>query len=427
MLAALTMPAVAQQLNLTLAQAVDSALTNNREVIISRIDTEVALAKHQQTQGVFLPQVQMSYTALSTTNPLNAFGFKLQQESITANDFNPELLNDPGATRNFMTKLEVRQPILNLDMLNMRQAAALEREVYAAKAKRTTEFITFEVTTAYTQAQLAMQQEEVMQQSLAAVKSIHAAAQQRFEKGYLQKSDVLQVQVQLINAERMHDEAKSNIANAMDRLRLLTGIQSTGRLALEASGTPEASVPSLATVPEQRADLRALQAVADAQGKMLKATQLSFAPRVNAFGEYLFNDNEAFGFGANAYLVGAQLSWTLFNGLATRNKAAEYKLQQNKAQQQLAMQKEQAQLELSKTIRQIENAKIALRQGDVAVEQSREALRILKNRFEQGLVATSDVLQGEALFSQQQLQRAQALFQLNTAIAYHQFLTISEK
>jgi outer membrane protein TolC len=57
-----------------------------------------------------------------------------------------------------------------------------------------------------------------------------------------------------------------------------------------------------------------------------------------------------------------------------------------------------------------------------------EALRILKNRFEQGLVTSNDLLQAQASLSQQKLMRAQAIFQYNTTISYLQFLTsTSEK
>lgn len=52
----------------------------------------------KQTEAIHLPQVSLSYTALVTDNPLNAFGVKLQKQSkITANDFNSALLNNPAA------------------------------------------------------------------------------------------------------------------------------------------------------------------------------------------------------------------------------------------------------------------------------------------------------------------------------------------
>ncbi len=38
------------------------------------------------------------HTGISTTNPLMAFGSKLNQEILTQADFNPDLLNNPEQT-----------------------------------------------------------------------------------------------------------------------------------------------------------------------------------------------------------------------------------------------------------------------------------------------------------------------------------------
>lgn len=417
----------AQAVTLTLPQAIDSAMANNRMLAITRVEEDAAVARYQQTQAVYLPQVQVSYTAMSTTNPLNAFGFNLQQETITQADFNPEVLNDPAATQNFMTRFSVQQPILNLDLINMRQAAALEREVYASKSKRTREYLVFEVSKAYAQAQLAQQQQQVAQEALATVKAIYASTQQRFEKGFLQKSDLLQVEVQLINTQRQLEEASSAVNNAQEYLALLTGITGKTKFQLDEAPQQERQPSGATAVPEARADFQAMHAAIEAQGKMVKSAQFNLVPRVNAFGEYQINDREVFGFGANSYLVGAQLSWSIFNGLSTRNKVAEHKLTQQKLQQQLMQQKEQDALELNKTLRQIEVARLSLQQSTTAVDQAAEALRILRNRYDQGLVATMDLLQSQTLLAQQRLQRAASLFQLNTAIAYQIFLTTSEK
>ena len=142
---------------LTLQDALDATLKNNKEIVMAALDEESAAARFKQTNAVFLPQINLSYSAMSTNNPLNAFGFKLQQQSISPSDFNPELLNNPSATQNFMTKAEWKQPLLNMDMLHMRKAANQQIEVYAFKAKRTKEYLTFEVQKAYAQLQLAHQ------------------------------------------------------------------------------------------------------------------------------------------------------------------------------------------------------------------------------------------------------------------------------
>ena len=122
---------------------------------MAELDEESAAARFKQTNVVFLPQINLSYSAMSTNNPLNAFGFKLQQQSISQSDFNPELLNNPSATQNFMTKAEWKQPLLNMDMIHVRKAANQEIDVFTFKSKRTKEYLTFEVQKAYAQLQLA--------------------------------------------------------------------------------------------------------------------------------------------------------------------------------------------------------------------------------------------------------------------------------
>lgn len=81
--------------HISVKDAVEIAVKNNNNVKISELDEKVANANYHQTDAVFLPQVTVGYTALSTNNPLNAFGFLLQQESVTAMDFDPAKLNNP--------------------------------------------------------------------------------------------------------------------------------------------------------------------------------------------------------------------------------------------------------------------------------------------------------------------------------------------
>lgn len=55
-----------------------------------------------------------------------AFGSKLNQEIISQSDFNPDLLNNPERITNFATKLEVQQPLLNIDGVLQRQAVKIK-------------------------------------------------------------------------------------------------------------------------------------------------------------------------------------------------------------------------------------------------------------------------------------------------------------
>ena len=410
---------------LTLAHATEETLKNNREITLANLDQQIAAAKYNQTNVVFLPNINLSYTAFATNNPLNAFGFKLQQQSIAASDFNPQLLNNPAATQNYMTKAEWNQPIINMDMIAMRKAAHTQVDVYAYKTKRTKEYLTFEVQKAYSQLQVAHQAVSVLTEALQTVKTIYKSTNDYFEKGLLQKSDLLQVQVQLTTTESKLAEAKSNVKNASDYLSLLMGSKSRviySTTALEKLIEGEAKEVQ---VPANRSDFQAMQSALNAQNQMLNSGKYSYLPKLNAFVNYFINDNSAFGFKSDSYLAGAQLSWNIFNGTSVRNKVSEYKSERNKIEQQLSYQKEQAQLELDKTNRQQQDAAFAIHQQETAVAQTSEALRIMKDRYEQGLVSTNDLLQAQTLLSQQKLYQAQAIMQYNVTSAYREFLTTS--
>ncbi len=408
---------------LTLALATEETLKNNHDITIARLDQEISASKYSQTNTVFLPQINLTYAAFTSNNPLNAFGFKLQQQSITASDFNPNTLNYPSTTQNFMTKAEWNQPIINMDMIAMRKAAHKQVEMYAYKTKRTKEYLIFEVQRAYAQLQVAHQTVVVFSEASQTVKAIYKSTNDYVEKGLLQKSDLLQVQVQLVTTESKLEEARSNVKNASDYLGLLMGAEGGVIYTMPVLEKENSSVTAELQLPSNRADFMAVQSAAEAQTQMVNSGKFSYLPKLNAFANYLFNDNTAFGFKSNSYLAGAQLSWNLFGGLATRNRISEYESERTRLEMQLAYQKEQAQVELNKTHRQLQDAEFNIRQSDTAVSQAAESLRILKDRHEQGLVSTNDLLQAQTLLSQQKLFQLHAIMQYNVTSAYLQFLT----
>jgi outer membrane protein TolC len=167
----------------------------------------------------------------------------------------------------------------------------------------------------------------------------------------------------------------------------------------------------------------AMHKAIEASGKMIKASQMSFLPKLNAFGSYQFHDQKMAGFGSGSYLAGVQLSWNLLEGNTRRFKLKSQRLEHEKLETELVFKKEQGQLELNKALRDIDEANFMMQQQKMAVEQSDEALRILQNRYEQGLVSTTDVLTAQTLLSQQKMSYAQSIFSVRLNIAYLNFTT----
>lgn len=410
--------------NLSLNDAISAVLANNKNIQLAKLDGNIATANYRQTDAIFLPQADLSYTAMSTNNALNAFGFKLQQGIITQNDFNPALLNHPSATPDYMAQLEVKQPLLNVDMLYMRKGAEKQIEVYQYKTQRTQEYLTFETTKAYLQLQLVYNAVKALKEAASTARSVYKYTDDHFKQGLIQKSDLLNAQVHVTSVQSSLAKANSAIRNTSDYLSLLMD-QPTGTIyKIIDEVQPTLSVAdSSPKVLANRSDFMAMQKAIEASGLMIKSSQMSYLPKLNAFGNYQYNDSHLTGFGADAYLVGVQLSWNVFNGNKTKHVVAAQKLERDKLAVQLTQQKDQSQLELDKAFRDLSDARFEMGQDQAAIDQATEALRILQNRYQQGLVNTTDVLNADTQLSQLKFSLAQAQFTAEVTRAYIQLLT----
>ncbi len=412
--------------HLSMTEAVQAALNNNKSVQLTKIDEDIAVSRYRQTEAIFLPQVGFSYSALSTNNPLYAFGFKLQEKSITANDFNPELLNNPSATPDFATKLDVQQPLLNMDLLYKRKAAEKQTELYQYKTQRTREYLSFEVKKAYLQLLLAYDAVKVLEEALKTTQSVYLFTENHFKQGLIQKSDLLNAQVQKTTIENNLAKAKSNIRNVSDELSLLMDRKNGMIYTADSLVREETGMPGLTKqIATNRSDFLAMQKAIESTELMIKANKMSYLPKLNAFGSYQFNDSRMLGFSAGAYLAGVQLSWDIFKGNATKNNIATQTLERNKLSTELAQQKDQSQLELDKAYRDLADARFSITQQELAVAQASESLLILQNRYQQGLVNTTDVLLASTQLSQQKFTLAQAVYNTHVTEAYLQLLTAS--
>ena len=409
--------------HLSLQEAITASVSNNDATKLSALDVRIAEAKFHQADAIFLPQAIFSYTALTTNNPLNAFGSKLQQRSITPADFNPKLLNNPSATPDFSAKLELQQSLVNIDLLYQRKGAAKQVEMYQLISQRTKETLSFETEKAYLQLQMLYDADKVLKEALSTSKAVCKTSKDYFEQGLIQKSDLLNAELHVMNIETQLKNSQSNIRDASDLLSLLMGQPAGTVYTIDPIAQNISLLIDSLQLSNDRADFKALQSGMESYDMMIKSSKMSYLPKLNAFASYQLNDKSIMGFNANAYLAGVQLSWNIFNGNRTKNTITQQNLEKDKLVKQLDQQKSEAQVQINHAKRQLSDAIFSIKQQQLAVEQASEALRVLQNRYTQGLVKTSDMLIAQTQLSQQRLGAVQAVFNYNLAVAYLQFLT----
>lgn len=409
---------------ISLEEARTRAVQNNLNVKIAEQDYQLAKSRLKQSNAVFLPSLQLKNTSTSTNNPLYAFGYKLLQESVSSADFDPNRLNDPGQQQNFNTRVELFQPIFQLDGWKGRKAAELNTKAADLQKERSKEYIQLEIEKTYMELQLVYKQVEVVEKALQTAAENKKIAGNNFEQGLIQNADLINVDVRYNEVKNDLQYAKSNLSNVSEYLSFLIGDKNNVLyVPAEKLRMTEIHAYEETELNLERKDIKAVSYGSEAQTELLKSSKYQFIPKAGAFANYEWNDDDFMGFEASNYLVGLELSWNLFDGGRTLGKIHQEKAQLEKANLYQEQYLAQSKIELNKAKRQLVDAHESVKISKLATEQSEESLRITRNRYEQGLERTSDLLYAETQLQQNELAYAQSLFNYNYATAYLKFLT----
>eukprot|EP01029_Cantina_marsupialis_P022899 TRINITY_DN5628_c0_g1_i1.p2 TRINITY_DN5628_c0_g1~~TRINITY_DN5628_c0_g1_i1.p2 ORF type:complete len:445 (-),score=58.23 TRINITY_DN5628_c0_g1_i1:5657-6991(-) len=408
-----------EELKLSLADALQRATENNWQITKAKEEGRAAKAEFRQSNAVFLPNLNLSHTGVVTNDPLTSFGFKLKQEITTHADFNPVLLNDPDRIDNFNTKLEVQQPLINLDGLYGRKAANAKMQAVDFTTERTINHIQYEVKKAYFQLELAQEAVRVLEKSEETVKSALELTQNNRKQGYVKEADELAAKVRVLEVSNQLADANNNRKKAGEYLAYLLGmdiktpISTTDRLDKQPSLLLSLSQQSEGAA---RSDIMAYRKSIEARKNVLKSQKMQFLPKLNAFGAYEWNDSKLFGTSANNYMLGASLSWNLFGGYKNIGKVQKAKAELKIAEIDLAEYESRNKMEIEGAKRNLKVAFDRINLSQLAKEQADEALRIRTNRYKQGLEKTTDVLHSESVSLGRNLEYINALYQYHIAV-----------
>ena len=415
-----TLNAQTQIKKLQLSEAIQLAEANNKTLKESGLNSSIASEKYKQSSAMFMPQVDLSYSALFTDNPLNAFGFNLQQGIVTAADFDPSKLNNPSLTKDFGSKIEVMQPLINPDLFYQRKAAKKGKEIAELQKMRTSEYVAFQVKQTYMELALAYDAKEVIDRALATSAEGLKRAQSFYDEGLIQRTDLLDAQIFNSKLETDLSQATNSIQDISDRLSLVMGTETGIQYTIDkVTETAEADF----SYNDHRTDFVAMNKAIEAQTMMKQASKMNFLPKLNAFGSYQYNDSKFAQFDKGSYLVGIKLSWNIFNGMRDKRSIniSNYEIQ--RLNSQLSQQKDEAKAELMKSTRALETLTKETVNNQLMVEQAREALRILQDRYSEGLVSTTDLLRSQTQLAQTELALTQSIFKKNVTKAYIELLT----
>ncbi|MEX2435258.1 MAG: TolC family protein [Balneolaceae bacterium] len=409
-----------QSISISLNEAIEMGLERNFSVKTAESDLDKSKAQYRQTHAVFLPQISLEYNAISTNDPLNVFGFKLKQQSVTQQDFNPALLNDPETLENYSAKFEVRQPLLNPDMIVQRSAVKRYLLSTDEQLTGTKNFVKFQVREQYYTVLMNHKQLSVIQTALETAGEHRRMAENFYNEGMISREDFLAARVYELEMESRKLHIENEIQSANEELSLLLGLDGSTKIVAIDDLTmiqPPDIDPEQAVSNINNAQTRAIGYRVEAAEQMVKSANFSFLPSVNLFGSYDLNDSELLGFNSPSYMIGANLRWNLFSGFSKAGKVMEARADLQKARTMQQRNRYEQENRVRRAIRSLHQAEKELILTDESIRQSTEDVKIRGNRFKEGMERTTELLEAETRLAESRLKNVGAIFKYNMSIA----------
>ena len=405
---------------LTLSDSIQIAVKENPTVTAARFKEESLSSQVTQARSGFFPQIDFTETFNRTNNPMWAFATKLNQGVITQADFYPDSLNDPDDINNFASAVSMAWQVYDggRTKINWRQAQD-NQTIAALMLKQTRQHVIAQTARAYVGLLLAQKNLGIIKQSLDIAKASLKMVRSRFESGFVVKSDLLRAQVRVAELEQQRLQAESKVRIAQATLNAAMGRADDQPLHLTSPLTEcvetKASISDwLEIALANRPDLEKLNYQEKIAKREIDKVRSDHFPDLRLIGNYEIN-SEDFSDDKDNYTIGAVMRVNLFSGnrISSNTKSAKFNLKNVQALRKNLMLLIQVQVRESFLYTQSAWEQIQVAQ--TAVEQAKEGMRIVKNRYNNGLLTIVDLLDAELTHHKAQTSHFKALHDYKVA------------
>jgi outer membrane protein TolC len=391
---------------------------------------ESSAAKARELAAARLPSFKLGtgYTRLSEVPPF---------EVTLPISPNPIVVSE-SYFNNWSLRLSVQQPLFTGFRLEAgtESARMLERSADQDAAKDRSEFV-FAVKSAYWGLARARAFDAVVGENVHQVREHLKDVRAFFDQGLLTRNDVLRAELQLSNAELMAVDTRNAVEVSRTSLASLIGLpvgtdvelttsaESLASRAPDMEGAGDAAADPQALVDAalaSRPELRSAEFRVKATEAALKAARSGWYPQVALTGNYYYlrpnprimPARDKF---SGTWDLGIAVSFDVWNWGQTKSQTEQAKAQLAQAQDARRLLEDQAVLEVTQSRLALAQAREKIRVAAQAVGQADENLRMIRERFRQGVALNADVLDAEVFLLQAKLARSQAAIDLVLAQA----------
>lgn len=398
---------------ITLKQAIELALKNNKDIEVARLTVDRSRRQLQEANAALYPTLDAQ---LQASNSKSAAAEISAQEGFTTTNGNEDTTAYDGSLTLTYNIYTGGSRVANIRR-SQRQIRFDELDL-----ERTVEETRFEAARDYYGLQNADAQVDIEQAAVDDANQTLKDAKLLEEAGLGTRFDVLRAEVELADAQQRLNTAMSNqdIAKRQLAETLNLGTKANLKTAdeIKEAGTWDLSIEDTIVLAfKNRAELEQFltQREINAQDKQLALSQIR--PQIDVFGSYdILDEADDDVDVADGYTLGTRLQWSLFDGGAARARAKQAETDINIAENQFANQRDRVRFEVEQAYFSLQSNKENIVTSNKAVELAEESLRLARLRFQAGVGTQTDVID-----AQSQLTTARGNF-LTAVIDYNQSL-----
>jgi outer membrane protein TolC len=360
---------------------------------------DLADARLAEARSGYYPTLQFRETVARGTNPVFAFGSRLEQGRFTQKDFALDALNDPAPLTNFRSELSTRLPVFSQFQTD---AAVTQGVLGQAQAEQqraeVQQQVRFEVIRAYYGVLVAEARRGVAEEAVATAEADSKRIRDLYETGVVVQSDLLAAQVQAAEFHQQLIQAAGDVTTAYAGLNTAMGlpVETDHRITGELSGRTYAAEPQEALLQQalaHRPDQARAELAVSSAAEEVRKSRGQYLPRVDLFGSY-GGSGDSLPADSSDWTLGATLSVDLFE----RGRPA--RVGQATAGETLARAErdrtaDRIRFEVVQARQQLESSRDRLGVAASVVDQAAEALRIVQDRYQEGLTTITEVLRAE--------------------------------
>jgi outer membrane protein len=398
-------------------QCVETALAQNPDLSISRAQIEQAEAGLRQAQGNKMPRLNLSLTATRSDDALNAFGLKLGQQRVNpATDFGATALNHPDAVNNFNSRIELQVPVYNGGLVQSHIDSA---KAYVRAAQSGDEVarqqLTKNILMAYQGVHTARAYIKVADEARVAAEEYVRITEKLHKQGMVVKSDVLSARVNLEDVKVKAIEARNAEASALNQLAMMMGKSLDEPFDVGAMVAPNLLTGNDIELRQKARDghagLRALRNQLEGAGAQVNAARAGKKPQFNVMLRQDWNDKTP-GLSAPSYTAAGVLSWTAFDGGITHAGIDRAEAARSELVAKIRQAEDGIAYQVTDARRKALEAEEKLAAREANLEQAREAQRLVRKRYENGMGTLVELLAAQAQLDKANADRVASQYEL---------------